>query len=515
MELSVSSFERFCDRCLKSLQQPIYACSAVCIFLLWFFLSNLTADPDLFARVAAGRLIEKLAGVPSRDPFAYTPKHELWIDHEWLAGVVFYFLSQFGGDFLLFAFKVFMAFFSVFFLMRAGQVYSQDKKVPFFWLLITAFTCGYIWTSTIRSQVFTYLFLPVSLLAFAAHQKNSAKKMLFLLPLMMFVWCNAHGGFVVGLGLHFIYLLLCLIRDRRRVWPVLLSFLLSFAATCINPYGALVYWQYILNAVSMERPDITEWQTLAVWSGAAVIPNILVVLLAVGIYRSRRNLDWTALVFLLVALYFGYRHLRLLAVFMMVAYVCGGKYLASCMETLPRFCQGLLLRLRRAAAVMALFFLPLLLILRLSVFIQIPFGLDYGSYPFRSCEFLWHSAPGGRVLVDFNNGSFALWRLFPNFQISLDGRYEEVYLNETLGLVSSAMDPASPDHQKALQAVMPDFIITPLHKGGGADFGPQWPELFRSDQFAVLGHDRLKPFERGKMDSFETWERLSVWQPRY
>src|SRR3990172_9364930 len=60
------------------------------------------ADEDLWGRMAAGRLTMSEGSVPERDVFAYVPTKPLWVDHEWLSGVVFYEVHRaFGGTGLL------------------------------------------------------------------------------------------------------------------------------------------------------------------------------------------------------------------------------------------------------------------------------------------------------------------------------------------------------------------------------------------------------------------------------
>ena len=74
--------------------------SVVTVILLSLILSATGADPDLFHRLAAGKLAIQLGKVSTTDSFAFTPKLAEWIDHEWLSGVVFYLLyEKFGDDF--------------------------------------------------------------------------------------------------------------------------------------------------------------------------------------------------------------------------------------------------------------------------------------------------------------------------------------------------------------------------------------------------------------------------------
>ena len=92
----------------------------------------------------------------------------------------------------------------------------------------------------------------------------------------------------------------------------------------------------------------------------------------------------------------------------------------------------------------------------------------------------------GKVLTGFNVGSFALWRLYPNFQISLDGRYEEVYPDDTVYMVQSAINDDSPEGSAALNKLSPDFILLELdHKEIPNRFA-DWKTAYIDTQFMIL-----------------------------
>ena len=194
-------FERWCELG-RSTFRSIYAQFALCFSVVFVvFLGNLSTDPDLFARVAMGRLIDSLGYVPLVDPFAFTPKKIFWIDHEWLSGVVFYFLSQHGGDAALFFGKVFLVGLTVWFLLQATKLLLNDTQPALPWILFCTVSASFVWISTVRCQVFTYLFIAFTLYAFAQYMQRNKAIALLTLPLVMLLWCTLHGGFFVGLGL--------------------------------------------------------------------------------------------------------------------------------------------------------------------------------------------------------------------------------------------------------------------------------------------------------------------------
>ncbi|MFH0945791.1 MAG: hypothetical protein V2A76_11385, partial [Planctomycetota bacterium] len=111
------------------IRRPWFGLLLSLLLLFWIFLREKQVDPDLFGRVAVGRLIEARGGVPEQDPFAYTRTKPVWIDHEWLSGVVFYRVARFGGDSALFLFKLAVCALSILLLAGARMTLSGGRSV--------------------------------------------------------------------------------------------------------------------------------------------------------------------------------------------------------------------------------------------------------------------------------------------------------------------------------------------------------------------------------------------------
>lgn len=88
----LTSYEKALDKLRNTLASPLALFLLPLMIMAWRLLSPSEADPDLFARVAVGRLVQAHGAIPLIDPFAFTPTLPLWIDHEWLSGVVFWFV---------------------------------------------------------------------------------------------------------------------------------------------------------------------------------------------------------------------------------------------------------------------------------------------------------------------------------------------------------------------------------------------------------------------------------------
>jgi hypothetical protein len=120
----------------------------------------------------------------------------------------------------------------------------------------------------------------------------------------------------------------------------------------------------------------------------------------------------------------------------------------------------------------------------------------------------------GRLLVDFNNGSFALWCLYPRFKVSMDGRYEETYLPETDQLNAEAFTFGSPEGRRALEILQPTHILvrdTPTDSSSPAEaLGDPWRVLYSDTTFTVLGRSDIPAAEERAAN-----ETDDIWQPLF
>jgi hypothetical protein len=95
----------------------------------------------------------------------------------------------------------------------------------------------------------------------------------------------------------------------------------------------------------------------------------------------------------------------------------------------------------------------------------------------------------GKLLVHFNEGSYVLWRGYPDLLISSDGRYEEVYPKSTFDTAMQAYAKAPSIRLPALAKLGPDYILvckssTPqLHD---SDYPEQWSRLYQDNRCFLL-----------------------------
>jgi hypothetical protein len=230
---------------------------------------------------------------------------------------------------------------------------------------------------------------------------------------------------------------------RRNPLPYLWTLLLTVPVTLVNPYGPAL-WKYIVEASLMPRPFIPEWHPISLRGPIQIIGGVRVHFLtgymvfvgmtlavAVRAVVRRERADWTRIVCISALLLLSVRHQRHI-VFPVLA-VAGLLYdrfvrlLDPLRSLLGRAFPAGWPRIEVTARWGLGYVVPaailVLIIPRLSYGIRV----DHRRFPVGSLEFIRQNAVSGNLATAFDWGSYALWKLYPQCKVLIDGRYEEVY----------------------------------------------------------------------------------------
>jgi len=487
--VTIEKFEAVSDRAKELLLSPRTVVWVIPLFIVWRLLCASPADPDLFARVAMGRLALSLNYVPLRDPFAFTPTLPTWIDHEWLSGVIFYLVAATTGDAGLILLRILLAASASMCVIIASLRYAPQFSGRLVWIMLCILHAAAAWTSTVRCQAFTYLFIPMLYWAMIEYRKDRTIFALAFSPLLAIAWVNMHGGYAIGCVL--ISILLGVELFERRLSRALLLIACGWAlAPIFTPYGWLQFASFLIHSLGMERPGIVEWFPLHTDPSSFLLTILLCVPLLVGVLMQRRSLDLFGVATLSFSAYCAFRHTRFLPFFMITAAIFGAPYVEASVEKV-RALRPLLFTAsaRSGALVVAAFIGAVALHVFVLALSPSSYRLNYTNFPVGAIEWLRGRTVQGRLLVDFNTGSFALWRLYPNMKISVDGRYEECYPNETVRDNALAFRPDLEVGRAALDRLDPTHILLPNShqiKSPEAIFGERWRVVYRDPQAVVL-----------------------------
>jgi hypothetical protein len=486
----VAKFENVCDRLRGFFSSSGAILTISLVLIVWRLVHESPADPDLFARVGMGRLVASLGAVPLDDPFAFTEKLPMWIDHEWLSGVVFYQLVSHGGDAALILFKLFIAAWTCLLVVRASLLYAPRTAGHALWVAVCILEASFLWGSTLRCQVFTYFFIALTYYGFAQYRVNSIGRYLALIPIASVALVNMHGGYALEM------MTLCLLTAgsfiQGKRWKLLAQVsMVSILAPAFTPYGFEAFVRYLGHALTMERPTITEW--LPLYRDTAALVRIVLIALpllaGVGITLRRKERDLTALLLLSFSFYCGFTHIRFLGFAMLTAIVFGAQYFDTVVKRARETLGSRMVMIERSFALVGAVMMGLMIVHTAVATSRLEtWRLSVRNYPVNALEWLRNSGGSGRLLVDFNHGSFALWRLYPRFLISMDGRYEEVYTDQSVQEAAAALLSHTPEGLAALQKIAPTHILFqdyPLSRKARASLPPEWREVYRDEQYSI------------------------------
>ncbi len=142
------------------------------------------------------------------------------------------------------------------------------------------------------------------------------------------------------------------------------------------------------------------------------------------------------------------------------------------------------------------------------------YRLDYSAYPVAAIQWLRDQKIEGKLLVDFNNGSFALWRLYPRMTVSMDGRYEAVYAPETDQINTDALQLGTPRSERAINILQPTHAL--IHLSSTAEeLAPSilssWNVIHRDERYVILSRANFG----GNSVAHESRGTTDIWQPLF
>jgi MFS family permease len=419
-------------------------------------------DGDLWNKLAIGAHVWKCGTVPVRDTFAFTPVLPHYVEHEWGAGAIFFGVLEFFGPPGLMTLKILLAFGALAAAMATG------RKIGCAWetllvLAIPASACvllGYV--PVLRSHTFTYCFFAVML--FGLEEIRAGKKWLvFVLPLMMLVWSNIHGGFIAGLGAIAVYTTFALFT-RRQIKLMLFTAFACGAVTLVNIYGPK-FWAYLIPALLKPRPRVAEWQPLPLFANDVFLSFrilfALVFFLLLAAWRHTEKKSWPGLAMLALTAALAWHSRRHAPFFGVAALAFAGPFLQTALAGLAeRLPQNLQTAIKPSLAVTMLYgavaiFVAAHSLPNASFVLLSPVGHD----PVREVDILSSAQATGNLATPFGWGGYCSWRLYPRIKISMDGRYETTFPESTFEMNNDFYEKRGTNWNRLIRDYPVDYVI--------------------------------------------------------
>lgn len=498
------------------------------------------ADPDLGWTLATGRYVVQQHRLPWTDRFSYTAAGREFI-YPFFSGVLLYLVHTLGGYAALSWLGALVCVFVVALLLWAEPAAGVATAA-----LAVAAVPAIAARSVPRADLFSTLLFAVFLSLLWRHHRmeNEAgvgRVPLWLLPAAMLAWVNLHLGFVAGLALAGLYVLLELCElpyagrrsaARVRLWRAAPWLAASAAATLVNPWGARIYlalfrqkqllqslegwagdWMrlrpskaMLAEALDWRGPDGAYWWLLA----AAFV--------AVAVYAFRRQFG-PAVFMLLVALG-SVRYVRFQALFMMATVVVAGAALARGAQSHDEPARQHPFRTAAALAVSAA--VLLLAGIRISDLVSNRYYLStqelcvFGPgpswwFPERATQFILREKLPGHIFNHYNLGGYLIWALGPAYPVYIDGRavpFGASFIVNQRNLVSQPPDSPAWEHEADSRGIRTIILSTTRFPAlGGMPLYPfctslAWRPVYLDEVAAV--------FVRNRPENAPWLERLQI-----
>lgn len=472
---------------LKICIKPLAFYIVFFLFVLGYTFSLGNYDFDLWARLIAGMGFVQTGHVLKQDFLSYTPTH-IWYDHEWGSGVIFYLTQHFFSEIGLFVLQTVLVFLIFFFMTKIVQLRGVKTTSPYNFLFyyFSFISISYICQSIVRCQMFSFLFFTVFLYILELARKGKDKP-LWLMPFLMIIWNNLHGGCVSGIGLIVLYVIGEFL-NKKPVKKYVYALFATLLVLPINPWG-LGYLKFLFMANTMQRADVAEWWGL--FSKHFVFAHMkfkiyaLILLLSeFGIIVRRLvqksfEFDKTKFLVLAATLYLAFAHVKLIpfAVIAMVVFIYDDFYTAFNFLTRNFFEKIAIAKEIVVYGLILIFALSNLKTKALST------SVDFYVYPVLPVEFIKVNDIKGNILTNFGFGSYVSYKLYPKVKIFTDGRYEEVYYPDLMMLLNKYYR-LQPYWEEILDKYPPDIIIV-------EKYYPNASALLSRKDFKMVFEDKI------------------------
>lgn len=493
-------------------------------------------DPDLWGHVQYGR-DALYHGLPRTTTYSYLAEDYPWINHEILAEYALALTNDLGGGFGMLAGKCLLGLGVVGLILYRAFKQGVSIIPACASAILVAWTLAPHWS--LRPQLFSFV-LFTALLATLSYcfegwegrwqlplpwlrrfhkwdpadfepleYSSDRMRTLWVVPLLIVIWTNTHGGFLAGLCVFAAYLglrtLEAYAHRGREADGLAKRFGLMVGAavfaTLLNPYGPRFHWWLAMDLI-VPRPEITEWRA----------PNLLdltnlpfVLMLAAwlaSVCLTRRSRDFTQQVVLALIVWQSLMHLRHIAFFAIAFGWWMPVHLDSLFQRLgigqrfqsdeerlygwapptdPAFTASLSKGMQQVFGLMLVFALAVgsvQIVLRTRTL-----KVERDKYPADAFYFIAQQKLTGKMLCTFNWAQYAIYAFGPRqpgdpgILVQVDGRCRTSYSQEMLDMhfdfLLGRIDPtlryrsesSGPlDPLRSLQAGRPDLVLISRHQ---------------------------------------------------
>jgi hypothetical protein len=447
-------------------------------------------EGDTWWHLAVGSQILKTHTWPTHDLYSFTAQGSPWIAYEWLGEVVIALAWRVGGLRALMVLLIALAAAILLLLYYHTYLRCKNSKAAF---VACAVLLPLVSLSiTLRPQLLGYIFLIATLIALEKFRQGHPQA-LWALPLILLLWVNSHGTFVLGfliLGAYWasglkafqlggLYAEQWTKPQRRRLE---LIFLLCLLASTVTPYGTRLA-AYPLEMASSQHlivQFVQEWQPLNLSQNYGKYLLVLLLLFWLVLATARLRFRLQDLLLLTFATAETFMHARFVILFVPVFAPLLAEWLQ---QWVPRYepakdhyvLNFILMALITAGIVK---FFPSTQ--------EIEQQVD-SDMPAKALAYIREHPALGRMMNDAYWGGYMIAKLGPTHKVFIDGRFD---IYEYSGVMADYLSiiRMAPDTRFLLRKYQVQSCLIPRESPLAVMLGasPNWQEVFQDNLSEVF-----------------------------
>lgn len=423
---------------------------------IFVLMLGLSMGFDTWWHMKTGELIWESKSIINTDPFSYTRAGETWYGPatNWLSDLTLYgMFNWLGFQGLMIWVAVLMTFTFLFlFLAMEGNSYWNGFVLILGVVVMSAYRLP-------RPVLVSNLMVAIFIWQFELFRKRK-KKSLFILPFLMIIWANAHGGILLAVliwGVYFMNEILVFTDSRKKeekvipsvikspIGHLILILILFLIALSINPEGPrMILYTFEQMDIDLAIEKINEWQSPNFHMTYMKFNLIIFMIGIFFIIFSKKKIIITDILLFLGFFSAMLIYVRFLPYFVLAAMLLISRYGNYLLEDFQKYLnKNKINKLNKSlpkklSENINLFLLTIIVIISIIIIIDKYFiNLDVDDYlaerlPVNGVAFLKENGIQGNLFNKYGDGGYIIWEL-SDVKVYIDGRadlYRDEFLSE-------------------------------------------------------------------------------------
>lgn len=386
-------------------------------------------ESDTAWHIAAGDLIRKLGTIPLYDSWSFNSDNDFrWFNMSWGWDIILSLIdNKLGLNNLNNFVALLFAFLVVVVCKNASLEFPAKKEV----LIVIAYMSilGLINFGSARPQMATYIFCAIFHQIFIRVRLNGQYKLYFILPLLMIIWVNLHGGFIAGFTIIGAYAIAAFLeKNHSQLKLLILIGILCLIATLFNPLGIFIFEASYRTLGGYMENFIIEWAPVTFGSIFTITAFVIYFVMLADLRRDKICLAEKILVW--CWFFAGLYSMRNVAMFI----IFSSPMMARNLNELKTMTKLEIRPIRNKNILSVVFAIA---IVSSMPFIKNVFELDKGNFVPHDfspqiVDVIKRDYPNLRFMNSYNIGGYLIYYSHQKIKVFIDGRAGTAYKEEVM-----------------------------------------------------------------------------------